>query len=304
MSEEILKALTQLFAIITKQDGGVTEKERNFVIRFFEQELERDSVKEYIELYDQSVEYKKGETKETKPKEWKLTSVRDSVKTLAICKQINKTLTQKQKVVVLIKILELVSTDQNFTPQRMEIIDTISTVFNIVKGEYKLIESFVLKVQAKDMPFQDILVANYENGLDGVENIKHIHAHIKGEAIFLRVKSVDMYFTKYLGEHEIILNGFIMKAGSVYLFSHGSTLKSPGGDALYYTDVIRNYLEEIKSTKVSFQANNLFRLSVNVYAVYQYLALGRSVYARLYIDQGSFAGTANAHDPNQFPGSF
>jgi hypothetical protein len=32
MSEEILKALTQLFAIITKQDGGVTEKERNHVI--------------------------------------------------------------------------------------------------------------------------------------------------------------------------------------------------------------------------------------------------------------------------------
>ena len=35
MSEEILKALTQLFAIITKQDGGVTENERQFVITFF-----------------------------------------------------------------------------------------------------------------------------------------------------------------------------------------------------------------------------------------------------------------------------
>ena len=31
MSEEILKALTQLFAVITKQDGGVTENERQFV---------------------------------------------------------------------------------------------------------------------------------------------------------------------------------------------------------------------------------------------------------------------------------
>ena len=56
----------------------------------------------------------------------KLTSVKDSVKTLGICKKINKTLTQKQKVVVLIKLLELVSTDKNFTPQRMEIINTVS----------------------------------------------------------------------------------------------------------------------------------------------------------------------------------
>ena len=59
MSEEILKALTQLFAIITKQDGGVTEKERQFVIGFFQQELDQDSIKEYLELYDKFVEYKK-----------------------------------------------------------------------------------------------------------------------------------------------------------------------------------------------------------------------------------------------------
>ena len=62
MSEEILKALTQLFAIITKQDEGVTVTERNFVIQFFEQELDRDSIKEYIELYDQYI----GDNKNSK----------------------------------------------------------------------------------------------------------------------------------------------------------------------------------------------------------------------------------------------
>lgn len=138
MSEEILKALTQLFAIITKQDGGVTEKERQFVISFFKQELDQESVSEYLELYDKYSGYseEKEEDASEPEKKRKLTSVRDSVKTLGLCKKINKTLTQKQKVVVLIKILELVGSDKNFTPQRMEIIDTISTVFNIVKDEY------------------------------------------------------------------------------------------------------------------------------------------------------------------------
>jgi hypothetical protein len=50
MSEEILKALTQLFAIITKQDSGVTERERQFVINFFQTELDQDSIKEYLAL--------------------------------------------------------------------------------------------------------------------------------------------------------------------------------------------------------------------------------------------------------------
>jgi hypothetical protein len=102
MSEEILKALTQLFAIITKQDGGVTERERQFVINFFQTELDRDSIKEYVELYDEFSGYGKAEEDTGKSK---LTSVKDSVKTLGICKKINKTLTQKQKVIVLIKLL-------------------------------------------------------------------------------------------------------------------------------------------------------------------------------------------------------
>ncbi len=140
MSEEILKALTQLFAIITKQDGGATERERQFVLNFFQTELDQDSVKEYLDLYDQFSGYGKDD-EEGKSK---LTSVTDSVKTLSICKKINKTLTQRQKVVVLIKLLELVSTDKNFTPQRMEIINAASSVFNIVRYEYQLIEAFVI----------------------------------------------------------------------------------------------------------------------------------------------------------------
>lgn len=259
MSEEILKALTQLFAIITKQDGGVTEKERQFVISFFKQELDQDSVKEYLELYDKFSGYNQdskdddsGEENTTKKR--KLTSVRDSVKTLGLCKKINKTLTQKQKVVVLIKILELVGSDQNFTPQRMEIIDTISTVFNIVKDEYKLIESFVIQQDIKELNFNDLLLINSNANNDGDGEAKHLQSEIHGNLIFLRVKSVDMYFTKYLGKDEIVLNGFIMLKNRVYLFSHGSTIKTPLGAALYYSDLISLFNEEFNTTKLSFNA--------------------------------------------------
>src|SRR6188768_1610323 len=164
MSEEILKALTQLFAIITKQDGGVTQRERQFVINFFQTELDQDSIKEYVDLYDQFSGYGKNEEDDGKAK---LTSVRDSVKTLGICKKINKTLTQKQKVVVLTKLLELVGSDKNFSPQRREIINTVSTVFNIVQDEYTLIESFVITEDAKSLRFPDILLVSAGHGEEG-----------------------------------------------------------------------------------------------------------------------------------------
>src|SRR5688500_15081650 len=245
MSEEILKALTQLFAIITKQDGGVTERERQFVINFFQTELDRDSIKEYLELYDQFSEYGKEEGKA------RLTSVKDSVKTLGICKKINKTLTQKQKVVVLIKLLELVGTDKNFTPQRMEIINTVSTVFNIIQYDYQLIETFVVLEDTKLLNYKDILVLDKGQGA-GNQVYKHVHGHIEGSLIFMRVQSVEMYFTKYLGEESNALNGFPMQSNRVYLFSHGSTIKTQAGDALYYSDLVANFNEELKTTKLSF----------------------------------------------------
>src|SRR5687767_6109911 len=248
MSEEILKALTQLFAIITKQDGGVTERERQFVINFFQTELDHDTVKEYLELYDQFSEYGKDEGKA------KLTSVKDSVKTLGICKKINKTLSQKQKVVVLIKLFELVGTDKNFSSQRMEIINTVSTVFNIGQYEYQLIESFVVSEETKALSYVDILVLDKEHRAEENHVNKHVHGHIEGSLIFMRVQSVDMYFTKYVGEESNMLNGFPMQPNRVYLFSHGSTIKTQAGDALYYSDLVANFNEELQTTKLSFNA--------------------------------------------------
>jgi ABC-type multidrug transport system ATPase subunit len=248
MSEEILKALAQLFAIITKQDGGVSENEREFVIRFFQQELDHDSVKEYTQLYDNFSGYnKQGEEGDKN----KLTSVRDSVKTLGICRKINKTLTQKQKAIVLIKLLELVGSDNSFTAQRMEIINTVSTVFNISNEEYRLIESFVVAANVNDFDQVNILVTNLQHAHE-----PHFYeqAQAEGNLIFLRVQSVDMYFVKYVGDQSNMLNGFIMKSNRVYLFSHGSTIKPQSGKAFYYSDLVAHFNQEIRTTRLSFEA--------------------------------------------------
>ncbi|HNT49647.1 MAG TPA: ATP-binding cassette domain-containing protein, partial [Cyclobacteriaceae bacterium] len=181
-------------------------------------------------------------------------SVKDSIKTLAICKKINKTLTQKQKIIVLNKILELVGSDKHFTPQRMEIVNTVSTVFNIVPYEYKLIENFAVSADATTLNFKDILIAD-----EGTKKLaplqKHIHTHVHGHLVFLRVSSVGMYFVKYLGTDSKVLNGFTMKPGRIYLFSQGSTVKTPDGSTLYYSDLVADFNEEVQAARLSFSAN-------------------------------------------------
>jgi len=260
MSEEILKALMQLFAIIAKQDVGLSVNEREFVQNFLKQQLNESSVKEYLALFDSFSETAKPK-KEDDPdapsdKKPRLTSVKDSVKTLGIAKKINKTLTQKQKAVVLVRLFELVNSDKHFIPQRMAIIDTAAEVFNISKEEFNAISSFVIENDTSKHDFADILFINSSEISN--ENSHYIHSpQLSGSIIILRVKSVDLYFLRYTGDSELLLNGLPISNQRIYLFANGSVLKQPKGKPIFYTDIAAKFLSDSSAINVSFSADKL-----------------------------------------------
>ncbi len=254
MSEEILKSLAQLYAIITKQDGGVTESERAFVVNSFKKKLNLATAEQYIALYDEFI--KDGEGKDDGKK--RLTSVKDSVKTLGICRKINKTLTQKQKIVVLVELLEILKSEGKDSAQQQEIIDTVSIAFNIDKEEYKILHTFVLHNDTEAFGNENILLINHKDPSAMPEGAKHIQSELTdGNIFFVRVKSVDMIFLKYVGKDELTLNGLIIAPDTVTLFSPGSTTKSKKGGVFYYSDVLTRFISESVAVKLSFQVNDL-----------------------------------------------
>ena len=132
MSEEILKALMELFALIVKQDGGMLENERNYVLTFLRKQLTHEAVDQYMELFDShagQITSSKSISDTVSP------SVKDSIKILSICKKINRTLNQEQKIVVLTRLYEIVNSDKQFTVQRMNIINTVAEVFRVTNEE-------------------------------------------------------------------------------------------------------------------------------------------------------------------------
>lgn len=259
MSEEILKALMQLFAIIAKQDEGVESNEREYVVNFLLQQVNDEAVGEYIELFDQHAGLKQdkenGEN-DGKPKKVKLTSVKDSVKILGICKKINKTLTQKQKVVVLVRLFELVNADRKFTEQRMAIINTVADVFKLTKEEFTDIENFVINNDPKDLDYPSILTIH--DNEDKGEHCKHIPTEaLDGHLYILQIKSEDLYFLRYTGNEEIFLNGLPINKKRIYLFANGSSIKLPKGKPIYYTDVVAHYLADDTSIRISYEVDNV-----------------------------------------------
>ncbi|MDX2414881.1 MAG: TerB family tellurite resistance protein, partial [Bacteroidales bacterium] len=221
MSEEILKALMQLFALIVKQDGGMLRAEREYVHNFLKKQLGPDAVPEYMELFDSfsgKVIADAGTDENTPP------SVKDSVKIFGICKHINRTLNQSQKVVVLMRLFELVDADNRYTLQRMNIINTVAEVFKIKKEEFNSIESYI-KLEAEAKP-EDSSILKLDKNTGCLNCDRAVDETDYGSNIYvLRIASVDLFFIKHYSDSQLFQNGLPLINGKVYIIAKGSSLK-------------------------------------------------------------------------------
>ncbi len=254
MSEEILKALMQLFGLIAKQDEGVQESEIEFVKNFLTQQLTSEAVDEYFALFQKhSIDKRSNNNTEGKVQ---LTSMKDSVRIIGICKKINKQLNKEQKVVVLVRMYELVNADRKFTDQRMAIINTAADVFKFSEDEKKSIEAFVVNEDISKLDLENILVINSDDS--NAQNREHIQASkLHGNIIILRIKSADLYFLRYTGDQDVFLNGLLLSNRRIYLFPKGSFLKLPSRAPIYYTDVVSKFMTDASTPKISYVVENL-----------------------------------------------
>jgi len=258
MSEEILKALMQLFAIIAKQDEGVVLQEEKFVRIFLASQLSKSQVEEYMDLF---IKHSEKEEKKRKKKEGKedpsgQVKMVDSVRVMGICRKINKTLNHKQKVIVLARLFELVNVEKKLTEQRMEIISVVADAFNLTSKEYKEIENFVIQDDYRELDSESVLIINDK---------EHTHAksqHIlseslHGSVLILQIKSADLYFLKYTGKQDVFLNSTNVYNNRVYLFAPGSVIKLPKGKPVHYSDVVARFMQDLEISRLSFIVKDL-----------------------------------------------
>ncbi|MCB0801933.1 MAG: ATP-binding cassette domain-containing protein, partial [Flavobacteriales bacterium] len=252
MSERILKALMQLFAIMANV-GRDDSNSREFVRQFLEEQLNRDLVNEYLLVYDRY--YNEQNKKREGLKARKRTSL-NSVKILKICMEINKELTQKQKIYVLVQLLEFIYQNDNDTEQAMEFVDTVADSFNINKTEFNNAKDFV-KSEANEIPkYENLLLINNHDKHEG----EHFHIKsdkLQGQIHILNIRSVNMFFLKYFGTTETLLNGQIIRPKKTYVLTQGSSIRASNISPIYYSDIINKFLSDSSSEKTSFTIDNI-----------------------------------------------
>ena len=102
MSERILQALMQLFAIGAALER-LTLQSRETVEAFLRQQVSQQRVQEYLSLYDDFITRLVGNDDVTRAKK-KIAG--SSVRMLRICTEINKELNTRQKYIVFLRLAE------------------------------------------------------------------------------------------------------------------------------------------------------------------------------------------------------
>ena len=254
MSEKILKALMQLFAIVANVKD-ISKNSREIVKAFLELQLNQELVNEYLLLFDEFLD--KQNTSRDGRKKQKKTSV-NSVKVLKICTEINEELTQQQKVIVLIRLLEFIYTGKKEVgEQEFEFVETVHDVFNISREEFEEANNFIRSDETVTPDSPNILVIDNQEK-NKFQKSRHIYSSgMDGEARILRLKSVNLLFGRYLGKSELYLNGQILDVGRTYILNQGSSIRNPKVQPIYYSDILSNFLSDSSREKIIFQVKDL-----------------------------------------------
>ena len=262
MSERILKALMQLFAIVAKIDVieksdeiVAAESSKNIVEILLKQDLTSELVFKYLKIFDEFIKERHG-TKRAKDSKKKRTSV-NSVKVLRICTQINEELEQRQKIIVLIRILEFIFADDLHSENELAFAETVADTFNVKKEEYQEILQFVETSNCKLASHDNHLIINSNTVTDESKG-KQLHVDgINGSISVLRVSSVKTYFIRYFGEQELFLNGQIFSPNIIKVLRQGSSIKNSRIAPIYYSDILSQFLSKTRDNKIEFTANNI-----------------------------------------------
>lgn len=265
MNEKVLNALMELFAIISKSEDDDIEnlitssKGRKIVKQFLEQELNSELVQEYLQKFDNHLYTHNGRVNKKNGKRKRTAG--NSVKLLRICSEINQELNQKQRFVVLVRIVEFINTNQEISTQEIEFLETVAESFNIIREKYEIITNFIFS----DTPIDHEKVLRICG--EKKEEIEHsrqfIVKNLESDIAVLYLETVKMYFLRYFGRDEFTINAQVVPNDKIHILTQGSNFKSLKSPNLYYSDVTSFFLRDVNNIAFNFKVSHIHHVFPN-----------------------------------------
>ncbi|UXP31071.1 ATP-binding cassette domain-containing protein [Reichenbachiella agarivorans] len=247
MSEQLLRAIIHLLAIVAKEDD-VTEDERRAIHEFLLENLNKDDSARYLKLFDEMTTNMANGRNVTFSEEKEIS---------ILAQQVNQELTQQQKIVVILKVIELIVADGEVSDRETIILNQIGEAFHFTADLIADIKAFVMSRDRRALDYDHILIID-EGTKEGLTHAKHLQRESLPDLIaFYRVTNLDIYFAKYIGQDHLTYNGAPFRENKIIVFSAGSSIRGPKIKPVFYSDIISHYRKETNETKISFVAEKV-----------------------------------------------
>lgn len=239
----MLKAIIRLLVIVAKEEGEVDDSEKESVRDFLYENVSRDDTKHYLQILDEYVN-----EIETGGKD-------DHHQIEEITTNINNELTQQQKLVVMVRLMELIIADEKITEREEELLHLIGRRFKFDDETVDAIKHFVVNRNPDEY---SELYSVVVSGADEPDRPRQVLLeNLKGHIAFFKLPKIETCFFKYYGGDILQLNGLMVSPNKIKVFSTGSAIKGKKTERLYYSDVIGIFRDEVSETDVSFVAENI-----------------------------------------------
>ena len=249
----------QLFALIS-DIGNINEislRERNVVKSFLSRHLNSELVEKYLIIFDEYLDlFLNREAITERAGEYDIPALK-AMRIKRICEGINRELRQKQKIYIIIQLIDFISYGKEITENELDFLMIMALALNVPENEYRNIKSFIIDPVSR-IHEKDKLLLIDNNPVCKFRKIKHIYnPSLSGELIFLNIVSVKTFILRYTGDRNLFLNGQHIFPRQSYLFDNGSTIKGQGLNTVYYSEVFGYFSETKSEAKISLSADNI-----------------------------------------------
>lgn len=275
MSESVLRALMQLFAIIggtAEEDGELMRSLREKVAFFLRHQIASSRIETYLEIYDGY--FSEHTDRLQKSRNSLKHRSRSSVRLIRICEQINEDLTLEQKFVVLARLIEFARQSDALDAQQLEFITGVSDTFHITREElYELLyfassDTILPATTCPNAKVVHVLEQQDDKAQLYREHLVLYRRHLNGELIILKLERANLYLVRYIGLSNLYLAGQPLQLGFLYVLSVGSTIRGQNIPPLYYGDVVECFTPPSVRDKIRLEVEEVsYKFSNGAYGL-------------------------------------
>ncbi len=263
MTDSVLKAQLQLFAIVVKLSGlneeTAEQKLENYlpeIRNFLASEVPENEIDNYTELFISAFHLigKKKKIDSIDPTTNNTQGSVNVIKILRVCKELNKELNTRQKYHIFIRINELIPKGEIISEEMTSFLETLATSFHLQQDEAHFIQHFVHEDATSMKDLTNVLIVQGEK----TRSKKTLFVQgLQDEVMVGFIPSLNIIIVRYLGEDNFSINGNSFDASKTYILHSGSYIQCGPSNRIYQSDLLNRFLHQSHKEHFVFKVDNV-----------------------------------------------